>query len=250
MRKRVSGRTAWNLRVQAGTASNYIRHFVAEAYLGMKVVLCCRVSRRAQNRTGNLANQLANLEFIAASAGCVVVEKFCHVGSGNDPFWLIEVTEFALAHGAALLAEATDRFIRNQYYHSNTFPDAQATKGELETLQWHTEGITLMTVLPPDASPKEVKSYQRKRGQMQKGRKGGRTKKRKQRIYPLETKAKGIRMHDHGFSYQDVADFLTEHTKDLVPRSTVQGWVRARNRQGVCAEALTADGDCRNHLAR
>lgn len=169
-RKRVTAR----LRLRAGKASNYIAHAPAAIKPGDLVIICCRVSRYAQKHRGNLSDQEENLKQRAKNLGAIVVETFPYVGPGYDPYWLALAAENAKHLGAKLFAESTDRFIRHPDYHSQKNPNAQARDCDLQDLGRWTSGVELVTDLPPDATPKEVRSYQRKRGQAAKGNKGGR----------------------------------------------------------------------------
>ena len=136
---------------------------------GDSVILCCRVSERAQRHNGNLDDQERNLREMAKHFGVHVIDVVRRVGPGTDPCWLVAAVEKAKRCNAKLFAESTDRFIRHPAYHSKSNPDAQAREPDLQDLQVWTAGVTLVTDLHPDASPHEVRSYQRKRGQRLRG---------------------------------------------------------------------------------
>lgn len=157
-----------------GTASHHIRH--AALSPGDKVILICRVSTCQQDRNGNLLDQRVNLQRIAEQAGATVVDVLAVAASGFNPDWLFPATVQAMRTGAILLAESTDRFIRNSEFHSAKRPNLQATERELRHLEILTEGVPLMTVLDPDSTPATVRSFQRKRGQSAKNSRGGRPK--------------------------------------------------------------------------
>ncbi len=171
-RQRVSARC----RLRAGTASDFISHALTSIKPGDQVIIWCRVSRCAQKCNGNLTDQEKNLRQKAEKFGAIVVETATYIGSGTDPYWLALPAEKAKKLGAKLFAESTDRFIRHAGYHSNENPDAQARDCELQDLSRWTQGVVLVTDCHPDATPRNVRSYQRKRGQYAKGRKGGRPK--------------------------------------------------------------------------
>lgn len=160
------------VRRTAGKASSYILPFNISP--GRRVILCLRVSRRAQRCAGNLADQREALRAAVQRAGGVLVGIVLHTGHGTDPGWLAPAANLARLRGAMLLAESTDRFIRTPDYHSVDCPDAQAGEGDLARLAAVTEGCRLMTMLDPDAPPTKVRSYQRQRGQERKARRGGR----------------------------------------------------------------------------
>lgn len=160
------------VRRTAGKASSYILPFNIAP--GRRVIICLRVSRRAQRCAGNLADQREALRAAVQRAGGRLVGIVLHTGRGTDPGWLAPATNLARLRGAVLLAESTDRFIRSPDYHSVDCPDAQAGEDDLEKLAAVTAGCRLMTLLDPDAPPTKVRSYQRQRGQERKARRGGR----------------------------------------------------------------------------
>ncbi len=160
------------VRRLAAKASDYILPF--NISYGDRVILCVRVSRRAQRCAGNLADQREALRAAVQRAGGVLVGIVLHTGHGADPGWLAPAANPARLRGALLLAESTDRFIRSPDYHSADSPDAQAGEEDLARLAAVTRGCRLMTLLDPGAPPTEVRSYQRQRGQERKARRGGR----------------------------------------------------------------------------
>jgi DNA invertase Pin-like site-specific DNA recombinase len=206
------------LRNGPGKASNLIRQAKSEIKPGDKVVLCCRVSHCTQNHNGNLRDQEARLRRCMKKVGAVVMAVCTHVGSGVDKWSVLQAATEAREHGAKLVAESTDRFIRHEDYHSSKNPDAQARETDLEDLGYLTRGVTLSTLLHPDATPARVRSFQRKRGQWAKGHKGGRPlakKKRREKLLPDV-----LRLHVTGKSCRAIAAMLG------LPRSTVHRWSR------------------------
>lgn len=153
--------------------SKYIAYAPDVLKSGMRILSVCRVSNRERRR--NLQDQEANLRRGAAEFGCSVAGNFSHVGSGNDPWPIGRAVAMAKEFGAcALYLETTDRGVRPPAYHSSKNPDAQARKSDLEELSWWADGMLIVTDLHPDATPAEVRSYQRRRGQWAKGHYGGR----------------------------------------------------------------------------
>lgn len=100
--------------------------------------------------------------------------------------------QLAKRENATILAESTDRYIRNPGYHSKDMPDLQATDVDLRELTRWAEGVTLTTLLGPDAPPTEVRSYQQKRGQAAKGRKGGRPISQSKLMSEVQKKLKSL----------------------------------------------------------
>lgn len=224
MRERVSARPTIELRIRAGKASNFIKHFGTNAWLGIRVVLCCRVSTQSQRN--HLPDQVAYLTRIVEAAGGTVVDIVCYEGWGGNPNWLVDAARKAQACGAILLAETTDRFIRSDDYHQSKRPNSQATEDDLELLRMCVGDVTLMTDLPPDETPGNVRSLQSSRGKNAKGNNGGRPKKRKKRIqkrWSIETKAQARQLHAKGFSLRRIAAKLNATV------STVQYWLAARD---------------------
>jgi DNA invertase Pin-like site-specific DNA recombinase len=211
-------------RLSPGKASRYIKSFDTISP-GDKVVLWCRVSSHVQNRNGNLADQEWSLRCAAVQAGAEVLEHFTAACSGVG--WsscLCEAVQYARKHGAKLVAESTDRFIRHPRYHSVCRPDAQARDVELDDLASWTQGVELVTFLNPETSPSEVRSYQSKRGQAEKQHRGGRPKmkhpgyKRRRRAEQL---AEALQLRDQGNSIREIASQIG------VPKSTIGYWCQS-----------------------
>lgn len=156
-KRRISARS-WG---QRGNASQYISP--VDSLTGpLSAVLWCRVSGREQQRTSKLDRQVENLIAEAERRGITVVDVIRHVGSGTDPTWLVRASILAKEHGAIILAECTDRFVRHPGF-MDTNQDAQARDFDLEDLARAADGVTLATILHPDAPASEVRSYQRTR---------------------------------------------------------------------------------------
>jgi hypothetical protein len=170
---------------------------------------------------------------VVAERGGVVVGVVSYAVSGFDPFWLVEAAELARQHAAIILAETTDRLVRNHEYHSKENPEAQATEPELESLRRCTLGVVLMTHLHPDASPRQARSYHRRRGQREKGHAGGRPHKqdrapghrnrRNARCRPLVLK---WHRQEPELSSRELETRLAEMGED-VSHATVAAWINA-----------------------
>jgi len=230
-------------RLEAGRAGNYIRAFGLRP--GDKVIIWCRVSGRSQGLNGNPQNQATALRKVCEDCGAIVVDVFEIVGSGLDTGeygteehlgMLARAAAKARKEGAILLAESTDRFIRPDFYHSNKCPGALPRTRELDILQEMTLGVQLMTLLDPDAKPREVKRYQTKRGQLLKNNKGGRPpgsekekeknepgymKSRKERLLP-----KVLQLHNQGDSIR-----MIMRKTGLGSTSTVFEWIKRYSKE-------------------
>jgi len=189
-----------------------------------KVVLWVRVSRRQQDHSGNLDSAEANLRAEAEKRGLDVVDVYRYVGSGKsackqwyDAAWL------ARDHGAKLLAETTNRFIRHPLFHSKDYPSAQAKWNHFREMAECVGNVTLVTVLDPNAAWRQEWSYLTKRGIKQKGAKVGRPKspkpgakkERRLRMIPMVQE-----MKSNGMSNRAIARALEINEK------TVRRWVR------------------------
>ena len=160
--------------LSSGKASDYIHHAAEVIQPGDKVLLRCRVSGWVQARNQNLADQETNLRQAATKLGVIVVGVDRHVGSGWDVRSLGKTAIMARQRGATIiLAESVDRFVRNPLY-AKKRQNLQARACDLQELKDWTDGLVLATIVHPDASPFEVRSFQRRRGQQMKGNSGGR----------------------------------------------------------------------------
>ena len=208
-----------------GKASNYIRHAKSEIRPGDKVILFCRVSDRSQE--ANLDDQEANLRWVVEKRGAKVLDPpIRKVKKGWDISWLNEPAARAREHGAKLLAETPNRFIRPRVYDSRYNQDAQASEEDLELLRTLTEGVILVTDLHADATAGEERAYEIERGHRAKGNKGGRPKKspkrppgfkRERRRQTLE---RVLALREKGWSIRDIAKAVD------VRKSTVGDWIR------------------------
>lgn len=205
-------------RTLAGKASDFIKPF--DLPPGALVVLACRVSGRRQ-RGDTLTGQVAWVRYQIALRGVRAVEVVTHVGPGWDPWWLARAAAIAAEYGAVLVADSTDRFIRSPAY-GGTAQNFQARPTDLEELSYWTEGVPLMTLLHPDATPAEVRAHQRRRGQWASGNKGGRPaahaagykKQQREELLP-----RVVELHHAGLSGRQIS------ADTGVPEATVRRWI-------------------------
>jgi hypothetical protein len=193
---------------------------------GSKVIIVARVSTVQQQ--SNLADQVGNLSRWVAEQGALVVgDPFEHAGSGSDPFWLRWPASSARQHQAVILAESVDRLIRHPGFNPKTCPDAQPRESDLEELRACTEGVILATLLPPEATPEEIRSFQRRRGQAAKDNFGGRPRKRKWKQRRLARLHLARNMRDEGYSYREIADCLNERDDGFCNQTpmTIFNWL-------------------------
>ena len=197
-----------------GDATKYIEH--ANINPGDRVVLVCRVSTCNQGKRKNHSDQEAALREWVKERGGIVVDVVKIVISGFNPYWLARAVAIAERRSAKLLAESTDRFIRHPAYHSVECPNAQPSNCELRDLRDWAEGTELVTMLHPNATLEEVRSYQSKRGQRMKRKKGGRRERLKNRRKRLE--AKVLELRQSGASFREIEKQIG------VPFNTARRW--------------------------
>lgn len=207
---------------KAHLASTYIQS-IETITPGTPVLLVCRVSHGGQNATGNNGDQEAAMRLAVEKRGGNVIGVEAFVGRAPDAeAWLYGVANKAARAGAVLLAESTSRFTRPHRYLPKHRPHLVAGANELRNLRLICGAVPLVTVLPPDASWKEERAYQSKRGQRQKNMKGGRPanlnpgykKRRREKLLP-----EVWRLWEEGYGYRAIAKALgTDHRN-------VQRWV-------------------------
>ena len=163
---------------EIGIASDYISDN-RSLKRGQRVVIYCRVSGNVQERSQNLSNQGENLKNELKQRGFVVLEIISEVASGwkEDRDGLLLAAEYALANNAVLVAESVTRFIRSKDFNNQINWKVPPTVAEYRRLQRDTQGVKLATLVAPDATPEEIRSYETKRGKTGKGKPGGRPKK-------------------------------------------------------------------------
>ena len=161
------------------TPSTYIQTFET-IRPGTLVVLWCRVSSDLQNVSGNNDDQEADLRAAVEARGGAVVAVVTYAGPVVDAdAALYRAANVAAQAGAVLLAETTSRFIRHHDYHPKLRPHLTPTANGLRDLRWLCGDVPLVTLLDPDATWRDERAHQSKRGQRRKGKTGGRpTKKR------------------------------------------------------------------------
>lgn len=205
-------------------AGKFFLHAALSIQPGDRVIACCRVSRHPQQLAGNLDDQEANLRAELDRVGAIVVGCHARCWSGADPGWLVCAVDLARELGAKWLAfESVDRAIRSTRFNPITNEEAVATESDLAYLCLHTDGFPLATILPPNSSPREIRAYQRARGQRLKGHSGGRPK----RAIPGAKKtlrerwlAEVLQLHRLGDSYRTISSLTG------LPVMTVFDWIR------------------------
>lgn len=206
---------------KAHKPSTYIQPIEA-IQAGTNFVLWCRVSSPAQKLNGNNDDQEAELRnAIKACGGTVVDVKTCNRAAWKAEKELYAAANEARQHNAVLLAESTSRFTRPCRYNPKFRPYLVAGASQLRDLRWVCGDVTLVTLCDPDATWQEERAYQSKRGQLQKGKMGGRPhkpgykKRRRENLLPIARK-----LHDEGKSNRKIARVLE------IGETTIRRWVR------------------------
>ena len=148
---------------KTGIASDYISD-TRSLKRRQRVVIYCRVSGNVQERSQNLSNQGENLKNESKQRGFVVLEIISEVASGwkEDRDGLLRAVEIAREKKAIVVAESVTRFIRSRDYNSVTNWNAKPTVADYNRLQLETHGVKLATLINPDATPAEIRSYETK----------------------------------------------------------------------------------------
>ena len=213
--------------------SIYIRSFGA-IQPGDKVVLWLRVSSGLQNASGSNTDQKVELRAVVEARGATVVAVVRFTGPAKEAEAdLFEASKSAAEAGAMLLAESTSRFARHPNYHPKHRPHLVPGLQELSDLSWVCGDVPLVTLHDPDITWRDERALQSKRGQRQKGNRGGRPtkrtpgykKRRRERLLP-EVR----RLMREGMSYRAIARTLETDERN------VRRWVRRFSRDGRANE--------------
>lgn len=179
-RRRVSSRKRHAV-LYAQLLSEIFEH-IDEVDLGSKLFVYVRSSDDKQEKRGSDKDQADFVCSFINVSGCHVV---------GNPFIRIETGKRCLEHerslrwavqrarklGAdAIGAESVCRFIRHRDFNFTDNGDLVSTFAELKWLREVTDGVRLVTMLPPNASPAQIIKHQQWRGH-EYGDKGGRRRK-------------------------------------------------------------------------
>lgn len=185
-----------------------------------KTVLAIRVSGKEQDRSGSMERQRRNLLRVAKKHGWKIMDEHAAVESGWRP-WLYPAIQKALKHKAVIVAESADRIIRAGKFHSSKRPDAVPSNWEAAKLK--KLPVKIYTLLHPDTPPWKVRSYQRKRGQREKGKRGGRplgTKAFRKRWLPYARK-----LRERGRTYRAIAERVTRKAGQPISYGSIRRWL-------------------------
>ena len=194
----------------------------------MTVLIYVRVSTGAQGYRGNLDTYEKVLRSELKKLNIPVIGCYREVSSGwildyGERLVLAHATKEAIKQKAVIVAPSADRFLRNRDFNTKTNQDVLPTEAEYEQLKKLTCGVPLVTLLPPDMSPRKIRGYQSKWGQRVKDSKGGRPKKNEQGYLKQRRNEKlpqVLRRRKKGESLGAISKSTG------VPKSTVADWVR------------------------
>lgn len=225
-----------------GKASEYIEPFnLTESD---RVFIVCRVSASVQGKTRNPGDQEQALREAVEASGAQVVGVEHHIGTSYEARWMFKIAQHAeRVEANVILAESTNRFIRHPSYNSRTNFHVRPRTFDLKDLVDEARGIKLMTFLHPDANPSEERSFATRRGQKQKGRKGGRPVKslqsKPQKRYRGRKPCKRIRdkwkeyaikLHqEEKLSLNRIAKAIIMLSGEVVSKSTIGRWIQSGN---------------------
>jgi hypothetical protein len=196
-----------------------------------KLVAVSRVSHENQRRNGNLDDQERELLAELARRGHEVVCSYAYVGSGKYPD-LGPAVSAARQTGAVGLAFITpDRAIRPSSYDRKDNPNAKLQNWDVRA---YLSTSLPVYVLHLDSTQAEHHARHTRRGQRQKGRKGGRPPKnrpgykrdRRRVMLPF-----ALRLHAEGKSLNQIVS-ETEARENKVPRSTASRWINLGRQSG------------------
>lgn len=171
-----------------------------------------RVSSVQQGKKENLKDQHNTLKFeVKKNGGIVALEIEIEYSGKMTPGYakiLIDFGNKCRELGIKkILATSLDRFIRNKNYRSDNkeLCRLQPTQKELEELLYYIgEGVTLMTVLHPDSSSEECRSFAIKNGIKVKGSRIKKTKKQiREQMKPI---VKQIKQDNPNWSVRKISE--------------------------------------------
>jgi hypothetical protein len=141
---------------------------------------------------------------------------------------LMKAVEAARRLGIPLVVACLSRLLRNRRYHPSANPDARPTDADLKALLELADGVELLTLNDPDASPPEDENFLRELVAEVKRRPVGRPRKKepghmKDRSKRWKKRAK--LMHEEGMSYREIADHIYEVDGIPITHGTIWNWV-------------------------
>lgn len=194
------------------------------------LVLYCRVSTRMQELRKNLDNQAKYNTKALCDLGYIVIGKEREAASGweltpDERPALARAVKLAKDKAAIIVVENYDRLIRSYGYSPTNNNLALPTEYELVQIRKLLGFVQVACIVPPTTKrfgKDGQRSAETKRGQKQKGRMGGRPRKKSPgyKKHLREAKApEALRLRNAGHSIRKIAKMIN------VPRTTVSRWI-------------------------
>lgn len=171
----------------------------SESTFRQEILLAGRVSTPKQQK--HLIDQLTSLRLVVEKHQGVVSGWIGKVTKGSNQEYHKEIAEKAhYLNVETILWESTDRAIRNPDWRWKD--DSPPTEEQVEKFKGTFQGLTLLTLLPPEATFEEVRKYQARRGRVEETLKEYQVRKREV-LQPLV-----VALAEKGKSYGEIAEEL------------------------------------------
>lgn len=205
---------------------NFIQH-IDQLTTKTNVVLHCRSSREQQKYKGNLDDQVKSCTDEIVRRKLPIYFTQAVVCSGWKPEeYIPSIVQKAKECNGVIVAETIDRLMRPMDYHSVTNPEAFLNDWMLGKLEKLLDGVPTFTLQNPNATPGENRSQQTKRGQKEKGNKGGRPMRRDnfRKVWIPWI----LDLHESGLSIREIQKQLEFMSQELIPIPTIHRWLKKK----------------------
>ncbi len=135
------------------------------------VTPCPRVSSFPQSSKESLTQQYDILCYaIEAYGGIVIPAKWSKgllgsVWCGYDPYWIMPALDIMTKYNSYPLLESVDRGIRHSNYHSEFFPNLEASEYDVKGFMEVIKPFKPMVLIHPNTPLDRVRAYQSRRGE-------------------------------------------------------------------------------------
>ena len=194
---------------------------------GKEYFIYARASKSQSAKRGSLLQQVKDIsQEIELKKGNVCgIEK--RIGSGQSLTILRRIFIECREKNLILVVWSVDRLIRSWDFHSKDNLDAVAGVKEWEELLRISEGVEIESYIDPDATPEQVRSKQRIRGQLSRTRGGRKTVEKGFRKSRREKyMAKVLEMSSKGFSSRAIAEWVTKESGKSISHMAVYNWIQ------------------------
>jgi hypothetical protein len=188
---------------------------------------------RVSTRKQDLARQLKGCRRRIEAEGVKVRHAYGEVASGKtldlcDRRKLVKALEAARTRGDPLVMVCVSRAVRHCSYDAHRNPEARPTVAEFEAFRELADGVEILTLNDPDASPPEDENFLRELVASVKRRPVGRPRKKKpghMKDRSKRWKKRAKLMHEEGMSYREIADYIYEVDGIRITHGTIWNWV-------------------------